>query len=252
MNLETKLLRGILTYHQLWKRIEPEYSRLQESGESPGRALTSEESVRLFATAEAKQEWLVAFLAAVVANDSGMRGVELRNLRLRDVDLNAKRIAIRRSKIASSTRTVVLTNDAYKAILRLVDRAYKLNSVAPDHFLFPYRDGKRMAYDPSRPTKGWRTAWRRLTKVAGLPGFRFHDLRHTFITSHAEIGTPLPVIMVQAGHLSKRMTEIYTHISTRSLEEAAQRFEQKKAEAIADAKRKLEIQPTKSASAGVN
>jgi integrase len=66
-----------------------------ESGETPGRALTPEESLRLFATAESKDEWLVAYLAAVVAND---RGVELRNLKLGDVDSDARKIAIRRSK----------------------------------------------------------------------------------------------------------------------------------------------------------
>jgi len=64
--------------------------------------------------------------------------------------------------------------------------------------------------------KGWRKAWRAVTKEAGVPGFRFHDLRHTFITNHAEMGTPLAVVQAQAGHLSKSMTELYTHISQRA------------------------------------
>jgi hypothetical protein len=46
--------------------------------------------------------------------------------------------------------------------------------------------------------------------------------------------------MAQAGHLSKRLTELYTHISSRSLQEAAERYEQRKAEMMAEAKRKLE------------
>jgi integrase len=100
--------------------------------------------------------------------------------------------------------------------------------------------------------KGWRTAWRHLTKAAELPGFRFHDLRHTFITNHAEIGTPLPVVMAQAGHLSKRMTELYTHISNRPLEDAAARYEQKKAELLEAAKKKLEQEPAKRAPSPVN
>ncbi|MCU1294248.1 MAG: hypothetical protein JWP08_3098, partial [Bryobacterales bacterium] len=37
-----------------------------------------------------------------------------------------------------------------------------------------------------------------------------------------------------------RMTELYTHISSRSLQEAAERYEQRKAEMMAEAKRKLE------------
>ena len=185
------------------------------------------------------QNWSVAYRAAIVANDSGMRGVELRNLRLRDIDLENRKIAIRRSKNASGIRTVTLTNDALKALLVLVDRAAKLNATNPEHYLFPYRDKKGHGYDPTRPTKGWRTAWRKLTVKAGVPGFRFHDLRHTFITSHAEIGTPLSVVMAQAGHLSRRMTELYTHISQRAMQEAADRFEEKKEKDRAAAMLKL-------------
>ncbi|HEX4808697.1 MAG TPA: tyrosine-type recombinase/integrase [Bryobacteraceae bacterium] len=74
----------------------------------------------------------------------------------------------------------------------------------------------------------------------GIRGFRFHDLRHTFITTHAEIGTPLPVVIAQAGYLSRKMTEIYTHISQRSIQDAAERFERferKKAELVEEAKK---------------
>lgn len=46
--------------------------------------------------------------------------------------------------------------------------------------------------------------------------------------------------MAQAGHLSKRMSELYTHISQRALEEAAERFEQKKAESMAKARKRLQ------------
>ena len=58
-------------------------------------------------------------------------------------------------------------------------------------------------HDPAAPTKGWRTARRNLTEKAGLMGLRSHDLRHSWITSHAEIGTPQSVLEAQAGHLWK-------------------------------------------------
>ncbi len=168
-----------------------------------------------------------------------MRGVELRNLQLRNVDVQARKINIRRSKNASGVRTVILTNDALKALLGVVDRAAKLNAVRPEHYLLPYRGRKGLGYDPARPTKGWRTAWRKLTEKAGVPGFRFHDLRHTFITNHAEMGTPLPVVMAHAGHLSRKMSELYTHISQRAMEEAADRFAEKKQKSMAEARQKL-------------
>jgi integrase len=132
---------------------------------------------------ETKDDWLVAFLAAVVANDSGMRGVELRNLQLRNIDVDARKITIRRSKLASSERTVILTNDAYKAILRLIDRAEQLNATAPDHYLFPYKIRRGIGHDPSRPMKGCRTAWRKLTKAdSPASGFMTSDTRSSPIT----------------------------------------------------------------------
>jgi integrase len=69
-----------------------------------------------------------------------------------------------------------------------------------------------IGFDPTRPVKSWRTAWRRLTKKAGLPGFRFHDLRHTAITSLAESGAADSTIMAIAGHVSQKMLDRYSHI----------------------------------------
>jgi hypothetical protein len=54
------------------------------------------------------------------------------------------------------------------------------------------------------------------------------------------MGTPLPVVMAQAGHLSKRMSELYTHIRQRAMQDAAERFEQRKAARIVEAKKKLQ------------
>jgi integrase len=123
--------------------------------------------------------------------------------------------------------------------LKLLERANHLNASKPEHYLFPYKVRGGSGYDPTQPTRGWRGAWRKLTKAAGVPGFRFHDLRHTFVTTHAEMGTPLPVVMAQAGHLSKRMSELYTHISQRAMEEAAERYERRKAEVMNEARKRL-------------
>lgn len=240
VNLETKLLCGILKHESQWPRIQPDYRRLKESGETPGRALTPEESLRLFTTAASNDDWMVAYCAAIIANDTGMRGVELKTLRLADIDIESRKLTILRSKTDRGIRNVILTNDALKAVLTLLNRAQLLNATESGHYLFPYKLRNCAGYDVTQPMKSWRKAWRALTKAAGLAGFRFHDLRHTFITNHAEIGTPLPVVMAQAGHLSRRMTELYTHISQRAMQEAAERYQLRKAAAEAEAKRKLD------------
>ena len=102
------------------------------------------------------------------------------------------------------------------ACARLLERANALGAVKPEHFILPhakYREktaGPRgTGYDPNRPQKTWRTAWRALVKAtareagrasakealeagrglraaivafkraaAELAGLRFHDLRH--------------------------------------------------------------------------
>jgi integrase len=208
---------------------------LKESTVNVGRALTPDEELRLFTTAENNPDWFVACHAAIVANHTGMRGVELRNLRIRDLDLDHRQITIRRSKTDSGIRTIELTNEAIKAFAKLRGRAIALGAPEPDHFVIPARDQATCGFDPARPTKGWRTAWRALTRKAGLPGFRFHDLRHSFITAHAEAGTPIAVLQAQVGHLVKKMTEHYTHISNRAIRKAQEKFEREKLSLRAEA-----------------
>jgi integrase-like protein len=50
--------------------------------------------------------------------------------------------------------------------------------------------------------KTWRSAWRTLTKAAGLRGLRFHDLRHLAITELLESGLPDQAVMEIAGYVS--------------------------------------------------
>jgi integrase len=51
-----------------------------------------------------------------------------------------------------------------------------------------------------------------MTNKAGMPGFRFHDLRHGAITSLAGRGTADSIIMAIAGHVSRKMLEWYSHV----------------------------------------
>ncbi len=57
------------------------------------------------------------------------------------------------------------------------------------------------------------------------------------------MGTPIQVLMATAGHLSQKMTEVYTHISQRAMQEAAEKYEERKAELLAAARAKLAWKP---------
>jgi integrase len=92
----------------------------------------------------------------------------------------------------------------------MFDRADLLGHSEPEHYLWPACQWGR--YDATNPMLKWDTAWRALRDAAGLPGPRFHDLRHTVITELAEIGVADHVLESISGHLSRRMLEHYSHI----------------------------------------
>jgi integrase len=51
-----------------------------------------------------------------------------------------------------------------------------------------------------------------LRKTAGIPGPRFHDLRHQAIAELAESQASDATIKAIAGHVSQQMLEHYSHI----------------------------------------
>jgi hypothetical protein len=103
--------------------------------------------------------------------------------------------------------------DARRAILTLRAKTKALSGVdlSPDWYIFPHSEGNSKP-DPTRPMSSWRTAWRSITKKAGLAGLRFHDLRHHAITELAESSTSEQTIMSIAGHVSARMLAHYSHV----------------------------------------
>jgi integrase len=101
------------------------------------------------------------------------------------------------------------------AVKNLLIRANAIGSTEPDHYLFPFRQGNGSFY-PMRPMSGsgLKKPWQEIREKTGLLWFRPYDLRHTAITRLAEADTPLSVIMSMAGHVSEKMREHYTHISS--------------------------------------
>ncbi len=223
LNAELGILRRIMKRARLWARVADDIRPLREPS-SIGKALAEEEKQRLFKTAVMRPEWETAYLAAVLCLNTTARGCELKGLQWSDVDLFAKTLTIRKSKTAAGERVVPLTDVAASALARLRRRAEGFGLVEPSHYVFAafvpkftfsgnkVIDYNVTAFDPNRHLKSWRSAWRTLTKKAGLPGFRFHDLRHCAITQLAENGASDSTIMAIAGHVSRRMLERYSHV----------------------------------------
>jgi integrase len=67
-------------------------------------------------------------------------------------------------------------------------------------------------------------SWRRAVKASGLEDFRWHDLRHTWASWHAQAGTPLNVLQEMGGWSSFEMVLRYAHLSSVHLLPHAERI----------------------------
>jgi integrase len=250
VNLECKLLRVILKAAKVWGALADDFRQLKEDRRGPGRALDEAQEKLLLEVAKSRPGCDTAFYAALAAANTTMRGAELKQLRLQDVNLIDCEVVVQKSKTDAGARRIPLNDAAMWAFARLLERANALGSVEPEHYLFPrfrYREtktpGHRTGYDPTRHQKTWRTAWRALVNetarragrkaageallnggglraaitswkraAAGIAGLRFHDLRHLAITKLAESEASDQTIMSIAGHLDRAMLEHYSHI----------------------------------------
>jgi len=213
INIEVGVLRRILKQFKLWHIVGDNYKPLTEN-KTIGRALSPEQELKLFSVASSRPEWSVAFWVSLIAANTTAGGCEIRNLRLQDIQMEAKALYVKVGKNRFRVRTIPLNRTAYWAVERLLDRAHKLGSTNPEHYLIPLRLGGKQ-YDPTKPPSrwGWRTAWRKMTKEAGLAGLRPHDLRHHAITKLAESPEASEqTIMAIAGHVSREMLEHYSHV----------------------------------------
>src|SRR5271156_5123383 len=136
INMEIGVVRRILKRAKCWILIADDIRPMKEP-RSIGRALSYEEKVRLLHAADSNPEWQNARLAMTLALCTTMRGVEIRNLHWRDVDLLRRSFTVRRSKTDAGLRSIPMNDDAYDAVLELWERAKAFDGTKPEHFLFP-------------------------------------------------------------------------------------------------------------------
>jgi integrase len=204
VNIEVAMLRQVLKANDLWLPFSNKVRMLRERRDV-AKALTPEqERALLRSTSETDS---ACHTATALALNTAMRKDEIRQLRWGQVDFDKRTLVVGHSKTDAGTgRLLPLNALAFDALVRWAGR---FPATKAEHFVFPWCECKDI--DPSRPTKGWRTAWRNALKRAGFH-CRFHDLRHTCITKLAESQAPEMTILAIAGHVSKRMLERYSHI----------------------------------------
>jgi len=175
------------------------------------------------------------YAAFLLAATTGLRRGEVLGLRWRDLDFDARRLAVTQTlvcvgyavvvsapKTASGKRSVAL-DAATVAALRtyrkriLEERLYQgLGAPSPDDLVFTAIDSS-----PLHPGQ-FADHFDRLVKASGVPRIRFHDLRHTHATLALQAGVHPKVVSERLGHASISITlDTYSHAIPALQEEAA-------------------------------
>ncbi len=144
----------------------------------------------------------------------GLRRSELLNLKPVDIDSNRNIIMIRQAK-GKKDRIAPLSIKIL-TMLRDYYTTYK-----PKTWLFEGQNDNEK-YDERSLSNVLKQA---LTKVNITKPVSLHWLRHSYATHLLESGTDLRYIQELLGHNSSKTTEIYTHVSTKSLQQIKSPFD---------------------------
>jgi site-specific recombinase XerD len=166
--------------------------------------LSQEEVLRIFrAVKNLKHKVMLMF-----AYGSGLRVSEVVRLRPADIDVSRMVIHIRKSKQKKDRYTILskmILNalHAYIQIYRIDENGWLFEGEMPGHHLSE-RSIQQVFADAVKSVG--------LIKRASM-----HTLRHSFATTLLDHGTDIRYIQELLGHNSIKTTEIYTHVSTRTI-----------------------------------
>jgi integrase len=162
------------------------------------RYLSDKELTRLLEAASAHSPTMHA--AVVLSVACGLRQGELLRLRWQDIDLDAQRLRIMKTK-TDQPRTVYVPAAAVDAL-----RTLKRESVVSTKAVFLGQGDEPL----NRGTI--RIRWLPIRDAAGLRDFRWHDLRHSCASFLAQNGATLLEIGSVLGHRSTSATKRYSHL----------------------------------------
>ena len=175
-----------------------------------------------------------------LALTTGMREGELLGLKWSDLDRNKSILFVQRQlqhipgqgytlvppKTKSGRREIKLGRGTLLELEAHEERQKAQKAVIGDAWqdndlIFPNSHGKPL------DNKRLRSEFKRILKTAGLPNIRFHDLRHTSLSTLMDNGTPVNTVQRRAGHaMASTTVNIYGHATARSQDDAAEKIEE--------------------------
>jgi integrase len=175
----------------------------------------------------------------VLAVTTGLRQGELLGLKWDDVDMEARTLQVRRTlmtakggpvlsapKTKGSRRTVKLSQTALEALRSHLERQLREIERAGDLWR---ENGLIFASEVGEPLDRrdiTMRCFKPLLKKAGLPQFRFHDLRHTCATLLLSKNVNPKIVSEMLGHATIAITlDTYSHVLPTMQESAAKAME---------------------------
>lgn len=211
INRELDLLSAAINYARIeweWDIANPALGVSLPEPEGRLRYLLKEEYVRLLDVARAckRARHLADFIRLAV--HTGMREQEMLGLAVDRVDLKQNLLKLEGKDTKGKRRRYVPMNQqARQAVLNRL--RYRAEHCPDSPWLFCHKDGKRI--------QSVQTSFEHARDVAGIKGFRIHDLRHTCASWLVMEGVSLYFVKELLGHASIETTERYAHLAPENL-----------------------------------
>ena len=103
--------------------------------------------------------------------------------------------------------TIPLSQPAMEILCR------RMNATSESEFVFPGNGQTGHLVEP-------KSAWKRITRRANMPGLRLHDLRHTLASWQVSRGVSLAITGKALGHTNTSTTARYAHLATDPVRDA--------------------------------
>ena len=209
---QSQVINAVKLYfsNQLKRKLEPiEIERPKQPRILPHVLSKEEVKAILQAHKNSKHRTMLSLIYAC-----GLRRSELLNLKLTDVDSKRGMLRINQGKGAKD-RVVPISEKT----VEMLREYYRLEK--PKVYLFEgSSEGKPYS------AKSLENVLKQAIEKSGIKKKpSLHWLRHSYATHLLESGTDLRYIQELLGHKSSKTTEIYTHVSTRNLQQIKSPFD---------------------------
>ena len=225
-----KLIRQALNQAVSWDLIETNpVARIQLFNEDnrEERIMDTDQLQRLMDTLDnADKRRRTASMVIKFLLFTGARVNEALNARWKDIDRKNRTWTIQATTSKSKRRRSVPLNDAAMAVLDQLDSKGKSEWLFTSSRKDENGERKRM----STINK----VWQQIRQEAGLPWLRLHDLRHNYASMLVNSGRTLYEVQKILGHSDSTVTERYAHLSTKTLQDAANSASEYLDKALAD------------------